>query len=134
MPGIGYGRTGAGDADVAVVRAVYAAFAARDFDAMAAHLHEDVEFLPQGTVEAVGRDRPYVGHAGMRAYFADVARGWDELSLDPADVRAAAGGVVVFGTIAGRRDGARVARRVAWNWRLRDGKVLAVRATDLGPA
>jgi ketosteroid isomerase-like protein len=131
---LSYGSFGAGEADVAVVRAVFDAFARRDAEAVIAHMAPDGEFVPQGTAREAGRTEPYVGAEGIRRYFADVAAVWDALELAPDDVRSIAGAVVVFGSITGRTGGREVRRRVMWNWRLRDGRVVTMRATDLGPA
>ena len=127
-----YGRHGAGEDDVRVVRAIYAAFAGRDIDAALAHVGEDVEFEPSGTAQLTGRTEPYRGHDGLREYFADAARVWDELTLHADDVRATAGSVVVFGHVEGRVGGAPVRRGVVWVWRIRDGKAVAMRANDVG--
>jgi ketosteroid isomerase-like protein len=133
MTGPAYGQFGNED-DVAIVRAVYDAFARRDVDGMLSRVSPDVEFYPQGTVELTGREEPYRGHDGIRRYFEDARGLWDELFLHPEDVRAAAGGVVVFGWVEGRTGDEVVRRQVVWSWKLRDGLAVSVRATDLGPA
>jgi ketosteroid isomerase-like protein len=134
MTGSGrYGNPGNLAAEVEVVRAIYAAFARRDASQMSRHLADDVVLHLQGTSRMAGRDAPYVGHAGVLEYFADVDRIWDEIELHADDVRAIAGSVVVFGHVTGRAGGESVARRVVWTWLLRDGKAISVRADDLGP-
>jgi ketosteroid isomerase-like protein len=132
MSGPGYGQFG-NDEDVEVVRAIYDAFARRDVEGMLRWASPEVVFFPQGTAELVGRAEPYRGHDGIRRYFADAEAQWDELSLQPDDIRAAAGGVVVFGTVEGRTANDVVRRRVVWSWKLRDGLAVSIRATDLGP-
>jgi ketosteroid isomerase-like protein len=127
-----YGRHGAGEDDVHVVHAIYAAFARRDIDAALAHVADDVEFEPSGTSQLTGRTEPYRGHDGLREYFADAARVWDELTLHADDVRAMAGSVIVFGHAEGRVGGAPVRRGVVWVWRIRDGKAISMRANDVG--
>lgn len=129
-----YGRTGASDADVATVRAIYAAFARRDVEAALAHVAEDVELLPSGTATRLGRTAPYRGHDGVREYFADAGRVWDELTLHADDVRAAGDSVVVFGYVEGRVDGEPFRRSAVWTWRLRGGKAVALRVHDVGDA
>ena len=71
-----YGNPGAREAEVDVVRQVYAAFARRDVEAALEHLDDDIEFVPAGTASLVGRAVPYTGHSGVREYFADAARVW----------------------------------------------------------
>jgi ketosteroid isomerase-like protein len=127
-----YGNAQAMEADVATVRAIYDAFARRDIEAALAHVSDDVTFEPSGTARLTGRAEPYRGHAGMREYFADAARVWEELTLHAEDVRATLGSVVVFGRADGRVDGEPVSRRVVWTWRLRDGKAISMRANDVG--
>jgi ketosteroid isomerase-like protein len=114
------------------VRAIYAAFARRDLEGALAHVADDLSFEPSGTARLTGRSEPYRGPAGLREYFADAGRVWDELTLHADDIRAARGSVVVFGRAEGRVDGEPVRRRVVWTWRLRDGKAVWMRANDVG--
>jgi ketosteroid isomerase-like protein len=131
-----YGNPSARQAEVAVVRAIYAAFARRDVDAAREHLADDVEFVPSGTASLVGRSAPYIGHVGVREYFADAARVWDDLTLHADDLRVTVGGVVVFGRIEGvvALTGERFGARAIWIWRVRDAKATSMRATSLGVA
>jgi ketosteroid isomerase-like protein len=134
MTGSGsYGNPGNVGTEVEVVRSIYAAFADRDASGMSSLLTEDVVLHLQGTSQKSGRNAPYVGHAGVLEYFADVDRVWDELTLHADDIRAIAGSVVVFGHVTGRTQGRDVIRRVVWTWLMRDGKAVSVRADDLGP-
>jgi ketosteroid isomerase-like protein len=128
-----YGSHGGQEADVAAVHAIYAAFARRDIEEALAHVSDDVVFEPSGTAKLTGRTEPYRGHAGVREYFADAGRVWDELTLHAEDVRAARGSVVVFGRAEGSVRGEPVRRRVVWTWRVRDGKAVWMRANDVGP-
>ncbi len=129
-----YGNTRAHAADVAVVRAIYDAFARRDVEGALAHAAQDVVFMPSGTASRLNRTAPYEGHDGIREYFADAARVWEDLTLHADDVRAAGDSVIVFGYAEGTVDGQRVRRRVVWTWRLRDGKAISIRANDVGAA
>jgi ketosteroid isomerase-like protein len=119
------------DAEVETVRAIYAAFAARDVEAALVHVGEDCEFDLPATALAAERAGPYRGPGGVRQYFADAERVWTELTLYADDIRAVSGGVVVFGHVDGRRGGERVRRRVMWLWQLRDGVAVRVRANEL---
>jgi len=130
----GYGNPAGRTEEVAVVEAVYEAFARRDLAAALRHVHPDVVLDLAGTQDRANRTELYRGHAGLREYFADVARVWEELEVHPGHMRVTPGGVVVFGRITAREDGRRVSRRAVWTWRLRDGLVVAVRAGDLGEA
>jgi ketosteroid isomerase-like protein len=129
-----YGNPAEIEDDVAVVRAVYTAFARRDLDAALALIAPDCEVHLEGTARQVGRSEPYRGHAGLREYWADVDRVWSELTLHTEDIRVIPGSVVVLGHVTGVRDGAPVRRNAVWTWKLRDGLVVHIRAADLGPS
>jgi PAS domain S-box-containing protein len=127
-----YGNPAGLTADVDVVRAIYAAFEARDVDAVLAHLASDCEMHFDGTARLIGRTGPYRGHEGLRQYLADVENVWGELSLHADDYRVVPGSVIVLGSVSGMRDGQPVSRAAVWTWRLRDGRVAFMRASDMG--
>jgi ketosteroid isomerase-like protein len=112
-----YGNPAKLTADIDVVRAIFAAFAARDLDAALAHIAQDCELHLAGTPRAVGRTEPYRGHAGLRQYFADVERVWDELAIHAEDFRVIPGSVIVMGHVSGRAQGTPVRCNCAWSWR-----------------
>src|SRR4051812_33173012 len=62
--------------DIEVVKATFAAFAARDVEAVLALSSPDIEFTAV-TGEHAGRTDPYRGHDGMRQYFRDVVSVWE---------------------------------------------------------
>jgi ketosteroid isomerase-like protein len=130
-PGL-YGTPGDVDAEVGTVRAIYDAFARRDVEAALKWVADDCELDLPGTAERAGRSDPYRGPDGVRQYFADAERIWSDLTLHADDIRAAAGGVAVFGHIEGEHAGEHVRRRVLWLWQLRSGKAVRVTANDLG--
>ena len=76
--------------------------------------------------------QPYRGHDGLREYFADVERLWEELVLHATDYRAVPGSVIVMGHITGRRQGLDVRRSSVWTWKVTDGRATSVKAADLG--
>ncbi len=127
-----YGNPSGATGEVDVVRAIYAAFARRDVDAALAQLTEDCEFHAEGTARAAGREPEYRGHSGVRQYFADLDRLWDELVLHAGDFRVVPGSVIAIGHITGRREGRAVRRAVVWTWRVRKGKATHVRVSDMG--
>jgi ketosteroid isomerase-like protein len=127
-----YGNPAGIEDDVALVRAVFSAFARRDVEATLTLLDPECELHLEGTARRVGRTEPYRGHAGMREYFADVDRVWDELQLHADDYRVIPGSVVVMGHVVGVRDGTPVRRNAVWTWRLRDGLAVQIRAADMG--
>ncbi len=113
-----------------VVRELFAAFARGDAAGAAPYVHPECRFWPQGTAEAVGRTKPYVGRDGMAAFFADAARAWETLDLRATDVRSVGTGVVCFGVAIGRLRGQVEEQRVpvVWVFRLRDGMIVFGRA------
>ena len=129
-----YGNPGARDVEIETVRAIYDAFARRDIEAALRHISDTCEFRPTGTTERLGRTAPYIGHAGLREYFADAERVWEDLVLHADDIRAAAGGVIVFGHVEGRAGGELVRQRALWSWQIKDGLATAMRVSVLGPA
>jgi ketosteroid isomerase-like protein len=129
-----YGNPAGVTSDIEVVRAIYAAFAARDLDGAVALLSEDCELHLRGTAALIGRTEPYRGHEGMREYYADVQRTWEDLVLFAHDFRAIPGAVVVMGHVEGRIGGEPVRRRAVWTWKVRGGKAVEVRVAVTGPA
>ncbi|HEX6389459.1 MAG TPA: nuclear transport factor 2 family protein, partial [Solirubrobacteraceae bacterium] len=99
-----------------IVREVFAAFTRRDVETVVALTHPEGEFWPGGTAEQAGRSEPYRGHDGIREYFADLARVWDELAIHPGELRAAGAGVVAFGTVHARAAGNDVAGEIPVIW------------------
>ena len=104
---------------------LFAAFAARDEDALLELIAPDVEFWPAGTAPQAGRTGPYRGHAGMREYLRDVAQVWRALEVEPDELREAGQAVVAFGTARGTRSsGEQVTVPVIWVFKFRDGLLL----------
>jgi len=127
-----YGTPGAAAGQIAVVRAIYDAFARRDLEGALLLMAPDVEMTLQATSRLADRDGPYVGHAGVRQYFEDATRIWRELTLHAEDIRAASGSVIVFGHVTGIVGADAFRRQVMWTWKLRDGLATSIRASDLG--
>jgi ketosteroid isomerase-like protein len=109
--------------DIDVVKAVFAAFATRDVEGVLALMAPDVEFRPM-TSEVVGRTEPYRGHDGMRTYFADAARVWEELRLTPQEFREVGDVVLVIGRVSAHSPSRTIVGSTGWLFRLRDGRVV----------
>jgi ketosteroid isomerase-like protein len=118
--------------DIEVVRAIYDAFNAREVEAALPFVSTDCELDLRGTAARIGRSEPYRGHDGLREYFADVARTWDELTIHADDFRAIPGSVIVMGHVTAQIDGEPAGRRAVWTWRVSGGKATHVRVADLG--
>ena len=112
--------------DIDVIKAVFAAFAARDVEGILAHASREVEFTAM-TSDYAGHTGPYIGHDGIREYFRDVARVWDELRLTPTDYRQVGDQVLVTGRVTARSPARTVAGSTGWVWRLVDGEVVYIR-------
>jgi ketosteroid isomerase-like protein len=108
--------------DVKVVEAVFAAFAERDVE-RALELSDPEGELTALTNDFAGRTEPYRGHAGIREYFRDVARVWDDLRLTPRDYREVGDQILVTGRVTARSSARIVDGSTGWIWRVRDGRV-----------
>ena len=106
--------------EVAIVRAMFEAFAVRDLDRALPLMHPEVEWRPYATADRAGRGKAYVGHEGIRQYFRDVDAVWTSFSATPEDYRAVAGAVVIFGRVVAVRPGEEIRTAVMWMWKLED--------------
>lgn len=129
-----YGNPAGLTQDIDVVRAIYAAFAVRDIEGALDFVSPQCEIHLDTTARAAGRQGPYVGHQGLRDYFADVEAVWRELEIHAEDFRVVPGSVVVMGHVEGRGDQGRFRRACIWTWRLSGGRAVHVRVVDLGDA
>jgi ketosteroid isomerase-like protein len=109
-------------ADIEVVKAMFAAFAARDLETVLTLADPDIEFTAV-TGEHAGRTDPYRGHDGLRAYFR-VADVWEELRLTPREFRAGGELVLVTGKVSARSRARTVTGSTGWIWQMRAGKVV----------
>ena len=109
--------------DLDVVRAVFAAFATRDVEGVLALMDTEVEFRPM-TSEVVGRTEPYRGHDGMRMYFSDAARVWEELRLTPQEFRVVGELVLVTGRVTAVSPSRTITGSTGWIFRLREGRIV----------
>jgi ketosteroid isomerase-like protein len=109
--------------NIEVVRMTFEAIGRWDIDALLRLYDPEIEFLPlTGTrVESGG----YLGHAGVREYFEEVAEVWEELRPRADDVRTVGDHVVVLGgcAVRGRGSGAETDSPMAWVLTVRNGKV-----------
>ena len=115
-----------GSSDIDVVKEVYAAFAVRDIERVVAVLDPDVVFIAV-TGGILGRTEPYRGHDGMREYFTDVARIWDELVLTPREFEEVGDAILVTGRVSARSPSRMISGSTGWVWRVRNGLVVYVR-------
>jgi len=107
----------------ALVERLYECFNRRDEQCMAELCEERMEFFPVVTAEAVGRDAPYSGRAGLHDYLTDVADVWEELRIAVGEVEARAEAVLVQGRVYARSRELGIRDvPLAWIWEVRDGR------------
>lgn len=110
-----------GNADL--VARIYDSFARRDLDGVRAVMHPDAEFHA-ATARIAGADGPYVGHEGMREYFEDAARVWQEVRPEPREFHELPEDrVLVLGRVYAWGAGRVIDAPAAWVWQVRDGLV-----------
>jgi ketosteroid isomerase-like protein len=110
---------------IRLVQRAFEAFTHRDLEAMLGLLAPDAEFFPEGTSAALGEDRSYRGHDGMRRYFEDASRVWDELRVMPQRYRQVGDRVLVHGRVYARlANGFLIDSPGSWLWEVRDGKIV----------
>ena len=106
---------------------IFKAFNRRDIEAGLELVTEDVEFVAP-TAEIANQGEPYLGHAGMRKYYDDVARVWLELVVTPSEIRELDEAVLVLGRVYGRGEGGYIQDSPAqWVMWFRGDKVRSIR-------
>jgi ketosteroid isomerase-like protein len=108
-----------------MARSLFDAFNRRDLDAALELVHPEIVFQPV-TAAVMSGGEPYCGHDGIRRYFSDVETHWDELVIDPVQIRAAGRAVVALGEASGRaRLGSFEDVPTKWVLKFRDGLVVS---------
>lgn len=109
----------------ALIERLYRCFNERDEACLAELCDERMEFFPVGTAEALGREAPYSGRAGLHEYLADIAQVWEELRVSPGEVEAAGGTILVRGRAYARsRELGIRDLPVAWIWEVEAGRLV----------
>jgi ketosteroid isomerase-like protein len=104
------------------VRAFADAVTAGDVEAAIRVCHPEIEFL---SVLAVS-GRRYVGHAGIREYFDDIASAWSEWRVEVDRIVPGADGrvaIVMSMHVRGKESGATLAAPTDHVWTLKDGRL-----------
>ena len=113
--------------DVAIIKRVYVAFAARDQAALEALSADNAVVHNAITGSAQGQER-YEGRAALATFLADVELTWTRLELRPQTFHSTRpGSVLVAGTVFVERGGHTEELSAAWSWKLVEGKVTYVR-------
>jgi ketosteroid isomerase-like protein len=110
---------------VVTTRQLFERFSQRDVPGLLSLCADDVEFLPVTAMVAADGE-PYVGHEGITRYVADVARVWEELTVEPSEFhRAGDDTVVSVGRVYAWGVGRVIDAPVGWVWRFGpDGKAV----------
>ncbi len=104
------------------VKRLFDAFNRRDFEGIVELCNERMEFRAV-TAERLGRDAPYTGVAGLRAYLADVASAWEELLVTPSRIVQRGERVLVRGRVYLRSRALGIRDVPAgWIWELEAGR------------
>lgn len=110
---------------IALIRRVFDGFTRRDVEAVLALCDPDI-VLELPTAQRANQGQPYRGYDGIRRYFEDVGRVWDELRVVPQDFRELEDGVFASGRVYARGEsGLVVDSQAFWLWRIREGRVLS---------
>ena len=116
------------EADVQLVRTVFDAINRRDVQAVldAYHPEADMSTLTSELVQG----KAYRGHSGIREYFSSFADVWEELRLEPEDIRDLGDRILVVGrwSSRGKESGAEVESPAAWIFAVRGGRIVFSRA------
>lgn len=108
---------------MALVESLYDSFNRRDEAGIVAICDEEMDFFPSGTAEAIGRDAPYVGPAGLQEYMADVAQVWEELLITPSELERRGECLLVRGRVYARSRELGIRDvPVAWIWEVCDSR------------
>jgi ketosteroid isomerase-like protein len=106
-----------------VVARLFDAFSRRDIEATLALVHPEIVFQPM-TAAVTQHGEPYRGHAGICRYMQDVEVLWEELRVQPTQIRAAGRAVVALGVASGSGPaGAFAEVPTTWVVKFKDGLV-----------
>jgi ketosteroid isomerase-like protein len=119
-------RSASPDDPIEQVRTFFDVFASRDIEQGLKWVHPEVEVRVFGTAEQTGQREPYRGHAGARAYIADVAAVWEHLEIEPITFRHVGDTVIVFGRVDARSASVDFHEDALWIWKFRDGLIASV--------
>jgi ketosteroid isomerase-like protein len=87
-----------------LARQAFDAFNRRDIEEMLRLMDPGIEFYAP-TAQMANSGQPYRGHEGIRKYFVDVERVWEELEVMPGEYREVGDHVLAFGRVYGRGEG-----------------------------
>jgi ketosteroid isomerase-like protein len=114
--------------NVEIVRRIYDAWMAREYEAIFAALDPDIRLQPDPEAWWVGIDQDYLGHDGITRYMRAVYEAFEDYRPEIEQLLDAGGGRVLTLAVEhgrGRGSGADVqAAKTGHLWTLRDGKAV----------
>jgi ketosteroid isomerase-like protein len=108
--------------NVQVLRDGYAAFARQDVPAVMAAFDENIEWNTPDSLPFGGTRR---GHAGVGAFFEELANRWQELSVEPEEFIDGGDTIVVLVRDRATGPSGSVDDTVVHLWRMRGGKAVS---------
>jgi pimeloyl-ACP methyl ester carboxylesterase len=130
--------------DVRVANAMFTAFAEHDAERMLGLADPGISVDVGEFGERTGRGAPYEGHAGLSELLSDLATIWKDLQVTPLEYHHIGRSGLVTATLEGHSQGAMLTGSVAWVYRVRRRKVVAIQvfrcrddalaAVEAGPA
>jgi ketosteroid isomerase-like protein len=113
--------------DTTIVQQAFAAFAARDLEALEALSSVSLTVTNPPTGSVLGQQL-YEGRSALARYLSDVEHVWDRLELRPETFHSPRPGeVLVKGSVITQRGGASQQLPSAWSWSIVEGEVASVR-------
>jgi ketosteroid isomerase-like protein len=113
--------------DTKIVQQAFAAFAARDLEALEALSSVSLTVTNPPTGSVLGQQL-YEGRSALARYLSDVERVWDRLELRPETFHSPRPGeVLVKGSVITQRGGASQQLPSAWSWSIVEGEIASVR-------
>jgi ketosteroid isomerase-like protein len=115
------------EANIEVVLRVYEALNARDVEGLIDLTHGSVVAVPPSGL-VTGDAGPYRGHADVHRWLEEVTERWESFRAEPAALTDEADLVLADVTVTMKpRRGPAFEREIYAVWRVKDGKVVAVR-------
>ena len=115
-----------------IVRRLFAAFSRRDVATVLELCDPDIVFVPP-TGRLAGREEPYRGHDGLRAYLADVGRLWQELRSEPDEYIELDDTVLCTGRVYAWGVGRVIDAPAGWLWRVAVAATVTSTARPMAP-
>ena len=117
-----------GRVETDLVRGYYAAWSRGDLEGMLARADPDIDMQP--TLGVLYDHSSYHGHAGVRAWFDEVAGRWQEFDPAVEEIHEDDGRVIAFICLSATRNERKTAARIAVEHELRDGRIATLIGHD----